>query len=48
MKGVGIKLAAFDDFPQIHDGHAVADIFHNAQVMRNKEIGQPEFILQVL
>src|ERR1700675_3327718 len=47
----GIKLAGWrglDDAPEIHDGNALADMLDHRQIMGNKEISEPEFLLQVL
>ena len=30
----------------IHDGHVVTDVLHHAEVVRDKQIGQPEVILE--
>ena len=38
----------FDDFAEIHNGDAVADIFHHAQVMRNEQVRKPKFFLELL
>ena len=34
--------------PDVHHRHAVADVPHDAQVVRHEEVGQPELGLQVL
>src|SRR6266550_8702727 len=47
----GIKLAGwrgFDDAPEIHDGNALADMLDDRQIVGNKEISEPEFLLQVI
>ena len=35
------------DAPDVHHGHAVADVAHHAQVVRHEEVGQPELGLQI-
>src|SRR5882672_4745629 len=42
-----LGLAELDDAPDVHDGHAIADVPDNAQVVRDEQIGQPELFLQV-
>ena len=47
----GIKLAGWrglDDAPEIHDGNALADMLDDRQIMGNKQISEPELLLQVL
>ncbi len=39
--------AFLDDFAEIHDRDAVGDMFYHRQVMRDKEIGQVKFFLQI-
>ena len=39
---VGPRL---DDSAEIHDGHAITHVPHNAQIMADKEIGQMKFVL---
>ena len=49
--GVGVQLGRrreFNDPPQVHDRHAVADVFDHTQVVRDEQIGQAEVSLQVL
>ena len=36
-----------DHAPDVHHGHAVADVSHDAQVVRHEEIGQPKLVLQI-
>src|SRR5713226_4631095 len=46
----GIKLAGrrgLDDPPEIHDGHALADMLDDRQIVGNEQISEPEFLLQV-
>ena len=35
------------DPSDVHHRHAVADVLHNAKVVRNEEVGQPQIVLQV-
>src|SRR6202051_4127560 len=47
----GIKLArgrGLDDAAEIHDGHALADMLDDRQIMGDEEISQPQLLLQVL
>src|SRR6266480_4402754 len=43
-----ITRGAFDDAPEIHDGHPRCDVLHHRQVMADEEVGEPETLLQVL
>ena len=36
----------FHDFSRIHHRYVVADMFHDAEVVGNEKIGQPELILE--
>ncbi len=50
MLRVGVDVPnrpQFHDLPQIHDGNSITDMTHHAEVMRDEQIGQAEFILQV-
>ena len=44
LKAVG----QLDQLAQIHNTDAVGDMLDNAQVMRDKEVGQPHLLLQIL
>ncbi len=49
MNWVAVQLAAFrqfHDLAQVHHCHPVADVFHHGQVMGNKQVGEPQFLLQ--
>lgn len=51
MQGSPIKrftVGQFDDFSQIHDGHAIADVFNHTQVVGYEQVGQVELFLQIL
>src|SRR5207245_1136932 len=37
-----------DDAAKIHDGHALADMLDDRQIMGNEEISEPQLLLQVL
>ena len=37
-----------DNLAEIHHRDASADMFHHAQIVRDKKIGQLEFLLQIL
>ena len=41
-------LRHFDELAQVHDGHPVADVPHQRQVVRDEQVRQPEPLLQVL
>ena len=41
-------IGHLDEFAHIHDRHPVTEIGDHAQIMGDKEIGQPEIFLQVL
>src|SRR6266446_8434061 len=41
-------VGEFDDLPEIHDGDPVADMGHRRQIMADKEIADPERLLQML
>ena len=48
---VGVDLfdgAFFDDFAEVHDGDAVADVADHAEVVGDEEVGEVVFVLQVL
>ena len=47
VQGIGVNVFAvgeFNNLAQIHDRHSVADILDNAEIVRNKDIGQIAFI----
>ena len=51
VDAVGDQLKAvgqLDQLAQIHNTDAVGDMLDNAQVMRDKEVGQPHLLLQIL
>ena len=37
----------FDDAPQVHDRNPIADVFHNAEVMGNKQVGEVHLFLKL-
>ena len=43
-----LGISQLHDFAHIHHGHLVADMLDHAKVVRDKEIGQVELLLQVL
>ena len=50
MVGVGKQGIGCTDFnyaPQIHNDHAIAQMFHHAQIMANKQISQIELFAQI-
>ena len=51
MEGVAEKLHAsrqFDHLAEVHNCHPVGDMLDHAQVVGDEEVGQTEFVLQVL
>ena len=51
MDRVAAELTAFrelDHLAEIHDADAVGDVAHNADIMRDEQIGQVLFTLQIL
>ena len=54
--GIGVQGAPIEfftiselhDFTQVHDGHPVADVFYDAQVVGYEQVGQVELFLQIL
>ena len=40
-------VGGLDDAAQIHHRHAVADVLHHRQIVRDEQIGQLELVLQV-
>ena len=40
-----LAFGQFDNFAQVHDCHAVGDVFDHAQVVRDKEIGEAKLSL---
>ena len=43
-----VTTGQFHHLPQVHDRHTIRNMFDHIQVVRNKQVGQPEFSLQVL
>src|SRR5207302_7985894 len=41
------RVGLFDDAAEIHDGRTAADVFDQAQVVRDEEICQLQFLLQL-
>ncbi len=37
----------FDDLAEIHDRDAVADVLDDGEVVRDEEVGEAEFVLQI-
>ena len=44
----GFGFAHFDDFAQIHDHDALADVFDHRQIVRHKQISDAALALEVL
>lgn len=50
VAGVFVELDAvgdFDDFAQVHNGDAVAEMFDDGEVMGDEEVGEFQFVLEV-
>src|SRR6267154_5793614 len=45
--GEGARLALLDDLAEIHDRDRVAHMRDRGEVMRDEQVGQPEFFLQI-
>ena len=43
-----LRLAQLDHVAQVHHSNAIADVLNNRKVMRDEQIGQIEFFLQIL
>ena len=43
-----LLVGKFGDLSQVHYGHPLADMFHNAQIVSDEEIGQAEFFLKIV
>ena len=43
-----LGVARLDDSAQVHDGHAVGHMPHHGQVMGNEDVGDSEFLLEVI
>ena len=41
-----LRIAGFDDAPQIHDADAVADVADDVQIVRDEQIRKPQLILK--
>ena len=41
------RIGDLDDLAQIHHDNSLADIFHDAQIMGDEEIGEIELLLQI-
>ena len=41
------RVGHFDDAAEIHDGRATADVLHEAEVVRDEEIGQLQLFLKL-
>ena len=44
----GFAGGDFDDLAKVHNRHAMADVLDDAQIVRDKEIGQMHLLLQFL
>jgi len=42
------RASQFHNLPEIHDHHAMADVFHDRQIVRDKKISHAALLLQVL
>src|SRR5579863_962426 len=49
--GTRVKLLRrreLDHLAEIHDGHAIGDLPHHAEIMRDEEVGEREALLEIL
>src|SRR5216683_8156123 len=49
--GTRVKLLRrreLDHLAEIHDGHAIGDLPHDAEIMRDEEVGEREALLEIL
>jgi hypothetical protein len=44
----GLAIGQLDDLAQIHHGDAVTDVLDDREIMRDEEIGETKFFLQIL
>ena len=44
----GTAVGHLDDAAEVHDGDAVAEVFHHSQVVRDEEVGEAEVFLEVV
>lgn len=42
------RRSDFDNPPEVHDGHALAQVFNHREVVGDKEVGQTELLLDVI
>jgi len=40
------RLSQLHDLAEVHDGDAIAQVFHNAQIVRNEEVRESHLLLQ--
>jgi hypothetical protein len=43
-----LGLADLDDFTELHYGNPVADVFDHGQIVRDEQVGNSVFCLQIL
>ena len=41
------RIGELDDFTEIHDGDAVADVLHHGEVVGDEEVGEAEVFLEI-
>ena len=41
------RVIHFDNFAQIHDRNIIADMAHNAQIMADEQVTQPQIFFQL-
>ena len=44
----GIGLAGLNHPPKVHHRDAVGDMLNDAEIMTDEQVGEPEFLLQIL
>ncbi len=43
----GFRIGQLHDFPEIHDGDAVADVFYHGEIVGDEKVGEIELFLQI-
>jgi hypothetical protein len=42
------RTGTFDDLAEVHDGHAVRYVPHDAEIVGDEQIGKAQFVLEIL
>ena len=51
MEGGAVEFdrrSDFNDPPEVHDGHALAQVFDHGKIVGDKEVGQTELLLDII